>query len=157
MFGRLAIATLLACTVPAMADTLHYQNDRFGTSATLPADFVASPAPANGDGRVFTHPRLDGSISVYGSYNISGERLSDHRDYLTQLYLDSGQTITYQASGTSWFVLSGWDGRNIYYLRAEGCTGGPVHHMYFSFAGSEKPLWEPLINRYAKSIDGPCH
>lgn len=156
MLRQLIFATILACTVPAMADTMHYQNSRFGTSATLPADFVASMAPANGDGRTFTHPRMNGSISVYGSHNIAGERLADHRDYLTQLYLDGGQTITYQASGGDWFVLSGWDGKDIYYLRAEGCTGGPVHHIYFSYSGSEKRQWDPLVKRFAKSLDGPC-
>ncbi len=150
------IALLLLISGPALADDMQYRNSRFGTTAILPADFRASAAPTNGDGRGFSHPSLRGTVSVYGSHNISGDRLADHRDYLTELYLESGMTITYQAGGNNWFVLSGWDGDEIYYLRAEGCTGGPVHHIYFSFPGSEKPQWEPIIKRYASKLDGPC-
>ena len=153
---RFFLAILLLSSSAVVADTVRYNNVRFGTSAVLPADFYALEAPTNGDGRTFQHPRFRGTISVYGAYNHTGSRLGDYRRFLKTSYLQEGLEITYEAGKKGWFVLSGWDQDQIFYIRVEGCTGGPLHHMHFQYPGEDKLTWAPIIETFAKTLDGPC-
>ncbi|WP_319530268.1 hypothetical protein [uncultured Cohaesibacter sp.] len=153
LISMLLVPLLFAGT--AFADSFTYTNDRFGTSASLPADFYSLQGSENGDGRLYQSDFYHGEIRIYGSYNHAGDRFSDYRAFETDIY-SQDSTITYEAGGKGWFVLSGWKGEDVYYLRVEGCDTGPMHHMYFQYPGYEKSRWEPIVNAYAKTLNGPC-
>nr|WP_321457886.1 hypothetical protein [uncultured Cohaesibacter sp.] len=153
---RLAFLLLLLMTGFSVADDKTYFNGRFGTSATIPAGFVRQPGPKNGDGHSFESQWLEGRISVYGSYGAVADSFKGYRQYLTNLYGSDGKSITYKTNGDNWFVLSGWSGDRIYYLRVVGCNNGPMHHMYFEYAGDQNAQWSPIIKNYSKTLTGPC-
>ena len=149
---RAIFAVLLLLSGPALADSLTYKNSRFGTSMVLPMDIIPLEAPYNGDGRMFRYQGLKGIISVYGQNSISPNGLSGYRSEMAKQY----ETITYSVAKSGWFVMSGYDRGNVFYLRVSGCDSGPFHNAYFSFPESEKSSWEPIIEGYAATIDGPC-
>ena len=152
MIGRLAVLAVFGSCSIAQADNLHYTNARFGTSAQLPALDLIATVSQNGDGITIEYADRKGRVSVYGGHNIEDNGLKGYRKALQSYYAD----ITYQAGGKSWFVLSGYEGGQIFYVRVEGCDQGPMHHMYFEFPQEDKRAWQPVIEQYAKTLDGPC-
>ncbi|WP_316862709.1 hypothetical protein [uncultured Cohaesibacter sp.] len=150
---RIFLVFLLFClSGPAMADSFTYKNDRFGTSAELPLILKPTTAAGNGDGYRFNYPGLIGTASVWGGYNTEEGGREGYKHYVSGFY----DEITYSASRNDWFVLSGWVKGKIFYLRVQGCNAGPFHHIYFEFPENEKPMWQPIIEQFAKTVHGPC-
>ncbi len=136
-----------------------YQNERFGTSALVPSDFIAEPAPANGDGRTFRPSMGPGMIRVYGAMNSLSDTLNGYRSDIVGYYFQDGLELTYSPQGRNWFVLSGYIGNEIVYFRAEhgtGCSAELIHHIEYRYPAADKRIWDPIVSQGAKSLDGPC-
>ena len=64
-----ALAIGLAIAAPASAGEWRtYTNERFGTTADVPAGWRENPPPANGDGLSFTSPDGAATVAVYGGF-----------------------------------------------------------------------------------------
>ncbi len=107
-----------------------YVNARYQFSALRPAGWDLQES-ANGDGATITSPDRDVEIVIFGSNNLGvsceteGAALDLPRT-LAQCYSAEernrraeGSSITYQAKGNDWFVLSGHrSGGQVYYQRS---------------------------------------
>ncbi|WP_323771409.1 hypothetical protein [Antarctobacter sp.] len=152
---RLALLTalvLLASQAPA--ETV----GRFGVHATLPGGYTIDPPPGNDDGRTFLYP--DGAeIRLWGGWlmdTLASDR-ADRRGY----YLSDGAEITYDAAGADWYVLSGFLGNAIFYLRVEqGRTCGgeaALAHLELLYPVDVRAYYDPQIGAIANSLGfGPC-
>jgi len=153
----LPLISIMVCGAANAMDWRHYQNARFGTSADVPASFALAPPPENGDGQRFEASGA-GTISVYGAFDFTSS-FAGYRAFLKQALEDEGWSLTYTPSGENWFVLSGVTDGQILYQRVErpaGCTSDILHHIEFRYPARDEMQWKPIVERGAKSLDGPC-
>ena len=101
-----AVVLALALGGSAFAgDWLTYHNDRYGTTINHPGSFKPQPAPDSDDGRAFIS--ADGAkFLVSASYNALDFNVAKYRHFVVK-NLDPGATVTYEARGDNWFVISG--------------------------------------------------
>lgn len=144
----LAGAAMLA--MPALADTINYRNDRFGTSASFPSEAFPTqlPAPTNGDGLAWTSPS-GGELFVYARYNQGGETPATIiRDRAAE------DDVTYQASGDRWAVVSGYRDGKIFYERYI-FRGDLIHSVAIRYPESERATYDPLVGPVTMTLRGP--
>ena len=130
-----------------------YHNARFGTSVDVPGIFtIADPAPANGDGRIFTSP--DGAeLRVFGSYGATTvtEGFAAYRIWMLDRLRKDGVAVTYKAQGKEWLAASGTRGREIVYVKViEGCDA--THEIRMTYPSASRRIYDPLIGRLAHSL-----
>ncbi len=123
-----------------------YCNARFEQCADIPPNFESDPPPENGDGLVF---RDAGgmSITVSGGYNVDSSTLGVEREGI----LGKKEPPTYQAEGANWFVVSGNEGNNIYYLR-KIVTSGVIATLWIEYPRTKKENYVPLVARVSRSL-----
>lgn len=149
---------LLSGAVQAM-DWSRYVNARFGTSASVPAHFHPVSEAANGDGQVFIHPGGRGEIRIWGGYNVMSDDMAGYRQERIHYLAGDGAEITYSPKGRNWFVLSGYQGGEIFYLKVmhgAGCSAELVHHISFRYPERDRELWDEIVDVGSRSLSGPC-
>jgi len=101
--------------VAAGGKWLTYRNDRYGTTIDYPDFFAPQSPPESDDGREFKS--ADGAdFIVSASYNALDFNLAKYHDFIVK-NLDSGATVTSEAHGKNWFVISGTKGAGSFYER----------------------------------------
>lgn len=136
-----------------------YKNPRFGTSVDVPVgNFAANQPPANGDGQSWTAADGKSHISVYGGFMVStAETFAGYRDFSRKVEREDGVKITYEAGKGDWFVLSGFRGSDIVYMKAvlsRRCSPFVVNHIYLRYPASKRAEFDPIVTRMAKSLRG---
>lgn len=140
----------------AFANDLRYQNDRFGTTLTVPVDIftIELPEPENGDGRAW-RARDGAELFVYGAYNVLGQSL----DQLCSDVASGGEArvdITYRRVADDWCVVSGTAGRTIFYERHEfGGDKEVIHSLAMRYPAALRSRYDPLVGPIAKSLGSP--
>jgi hypothetical protein len=123
-----------------------YCNTRYGFCAEYPAILEMEPAPANGDGRKFYFP--DGfSITIYGKNNFFGENIQEQMKSQAK-YFD---VITYQYISKNWFVLSGYQGNNILYIKTYAGNGS-TNVLFIQYPAEIKSQYDAIVSRISKSF-----
>jgi hypothetical protein len=148
----LAAVGFAVAAAAARADTwLTYQNDRYGTTIDYPGIFKPEPLPDADDGRAFKS--ADGAkFSVSASYAGIDFTLATYRDFILK-NLPAGETVTYQASGKTWFVISGTKVSDVFYERHMLSHGGEMTEDFvISYPAAGKPIYDPIAARMAKSF-----
>ena len=108
----LALIFLLT-SFPVFAQSFaSYTNGRYGFSISYPSDFRMDPSPENDDGRRFTNNQ-GVSINVFGSNNVLDGSIQTTLESLKG-ELDH---ITYRTKGHNWFVISGYKGQEVLYIK----------------------------------------
>ncbi|HTZ02657.1 MAG TPA: hypothetical protein VMC05_10020 [Xanthobacteraceae bacterium] len=153
---KLALKAMLAAALFAAGaakadDWLIYQNDRYGTTIDYPAVFKMQPPPDADDGRRFES--ADGaSFAVSASYGGIEFTPAAYHDFIVK-HLDAGSTITYEARGKNWFVVSGTRGDRIFYEKHLLSHGGEMtEDLVISYPASRKDSYDPIVARMAKSL-----
>jgi hypothetical protein len=149
----LSVLAALSVVVPAASagNWLTYHNDRYGTTIDYPDIFVAQPPPDADDGRAFKS--ADGAeFSVSGLYNALDFTVAKYRDFIVK-NLDPGSTVSYQARGDNWFVISGIKGAAIFYERHLLSHGAQMTEDFvITYPASLKSTYDPIVTRMAKSF-----
>lgn len=154
MFGAvLAGVSMFAGT--ASADTLTYENARFGTTVTFPAHVFrqAMEPPPRGEGMTFLS--ADGaSMAVFAMNNAL-----DETPETLALQSDSGTEadgrVTYSRVSDDWVVVSGFEGEEIFYKRFEFGNDNIIHGLLIKYPSSRRDVYDALIGDIAESFDGP--
>ena len=141
------------------AEFERYTNARFGVTGLVPKGYIAQTESENGDGKAFTSPDGEVSLLIYGSYDALGG-IAEYRKFLIDNFSANGD-ITYKPVKKNWFVLSGYQGDNIFYLRVErakGCDGADVYaHMVVEYPIAVRANVDPLLGALGKGLDmAPC-
>ena len=150
LFIALAFLSLVQA---ATAEPLTYTNERFGTSATFPADIFTQQQepPENGDG--LTWQSADGaSLAIFGSYNALDET---PRSRQATAKAAGERELTYSKAGKNWLVLSGFEGNVVFYERYLFGASGTVHGLVLKYPRSHKAKYDPLTGKIATSLKGP--
>src|SRR5262249_15304054 len=123
LMRALIVVVLVTFAVPALAQSAWqvYRNERFGSTAEVPASWVPGPPPPNGDGLRFSSPDGRASVAVSGSlqtFDSVGEALTTFETP------KPGEIITYHRRAPSWLVVSGLrSGRIFYRMLLLSCHG----------------------------------
>lgn len=134
-----AVGAALAGPAPG---TFRYCNTRFGFCVTLPTDLVASPEPANGDGREFRQPR-GLVLTVSGINNVLSTSLEREQQERSRDF----DTIDHHARGRDWFLLSGSRGSEALLLKAyigEGSIQGLRIRLPLAEAERRRPQLQAI-------------
>ena len=164
LFDRMFMMTIAACflssaSVVYAAGWDRYVNPRFGTNALVPEDFFEGAESDNGDGKSFFAKSGRGEIRIYGQYNVLSEDLEGYRQQRIGFIEEDGAEITYAPTGENWFVLSGYEGGDIFYLRvmhAPECSPAVIHSIYIRYPKEDKALWDEIVAKASGSLYGPC-
>jgi hypothetical protein len=110
------------------------------------------PPPINNDGRRF-QSRDGFFVTASGANNTTGETL--------QSELASGKSefdkITYQKVGDGWFVLSGYKGSEILYIKAY-VGNGSTNRLHIHYLKDLKLKYDAVVGVVAKSFSpGPLN
>lgn len=149
----LFVIVLAFAATPAAADTVTYENSRFGTSISFPADIFVTQMdpPENGDGMTWLSD--DGaSLAVYGMNNAL---MADTETLADQASAREGFETTYRRVERNWFVLSGYEGANIFYYRFELGADDVIHAMLLRYPTALRQKYDPLVAPLAATLAGP--
>ncbi|WP_181702556.1 hypothetical protein [Chthonobacter albigriseus] len=148
----LALALISVALPASAAEWRTYVNDRFGTRIDIPEDvFQPREQSDNGDGQSFVSADGRASIRVFAGHNADGLGIDEL--YSTALDDVDGTRITYRKKGRSWFVLSGFKGDEVYYVKLLMAPDGSVAHtLEIIYPAADKPIYDPLTARVANSL-----
>jgi serine/threonine-protein kinase len=144
-------ALLLAVAAPAVAQEWRsFTNDRFGTTADVPAAWRENPPPANGDGLSFTSPDGTATVAVYGGFQ-AFDTLAESVAIL-EAPLD-GETITYRHTDRKAVVVSGLRGDTIFYRRSVLSCGDKIWNgVSIEYPAADKAKYDALVTHIARSL-----
>jgi len=154
--AALAAGLAVAAGGLALADQLAYENARFGTRFALPAHMFTAidPPPANSDGIRFLSD--DGAaLSIFGQFNVFNETPEQMRQRLAGYRAENAESVTYEAAGDDWLVLSGFSGTDIYYERYEFGRDAVVHGAVLVHPAADKARYQRLVASFAERLTGP--
>lgn len=136
----------------AIADTLIYENARFGTTVSFPAELFDTrmDPPANGDGMTWTNTE-GASLAVYGSNNAL---MVDEAGLLADMRSSQPGT-TYSASGDGWVVVSGIEDGQVFYHRIVFGSDDVLHGVLLRYPLDLKPVYDPLIKPIMDTLSAP--
>jgi hypothetical protein len=123
-----------------------YCNARYGFCIDYPSHFKMEPAPDNDDGRKL----LDGKgflMIASGINNANDDTLT------TEMHSQSEDfdKVTYRTKGKNWFVLSGYKGSDILYVKT--CVGeGAINHLYIQYPSRRKTEYEHMVTKVSRSF-----
>lgn len=153
-------AVLLAAVIFAQSAALLWAESvgRYGVSANIPDRFVMGARPGNDDGRTFTDD-YGATVRLWGSWRI--EDLHADENAMREYYKNVGSRISYEARGTGWYVMSGYLGQSIFYLRVEDgrtCSGEPARAaIELLYPADAREFYDPLVGGITRSLGfGPC-
>ena len=126
-----------------------YHNDRFGTTADVPAAWKMQPPPENEDGRIFVSPDGRGQIIVNGNY--AGVVDPDELGY--RLQASEGETIAYKQRKGDWAVVSGRKGDRIFYRKTQlSCGGAIANNLSIEYPESENGRYDSIVVHVEASL-----
>ena len=129
-----------------------YTNVRFQYSICYPGDLLVPQGEAlNGDGQKFL--AKDGAkLVVFGQNNALNESLKDAlEDTASRLAGASGQ-VTYKVIKPGWFVLSGQNGKSIFYAKML-YTHDQFKSFEITYDASESSVYKPVVARLARCFE----
>ena len=150
-FTLLLVFALVLADRAGAAEWHTYRNDRYGTAIDYPDRFIPQPPPDNDDGRAFKSAD-GGDFTVSASYNALDFDVAKYRAFILKT-LDAGSAVTYQATGGTWFVISGSQGDKVFYQRHVLSHGAQMTEDFvISYPAALKSTYDPIVARMAKSF-----
>lgn len=140
---------------PAGADTLTYENARFGTFVTFPAHVFqqAMEPPPRGEGMTFLAE--DGaSLAVFAVNNaldLSPEEFADQSASVES----AASEVTYRRVVDNWVVLSGIENDWIFYKRFVFGGDDIIHGLLLRYPHSRRDSYDALVEEISASLGGP--
>ncbi len=130
-----------------------YANDRYGVTIEYPADiFAPLPPPDSGDGRRFVSDDGQSGFYVFAQYNALEQSLAE---IFADDQTHDGERITYKKLGTGWYVISGYDGTDIFYRKALLSDDDLFQVFEITYAPDLLDAFDSIVTRMAASFSQP--
>ncbi|TGD41392.1 hypothetical protein EEB11_18735 [Pseudotabrizicola sediminis] len=130
-----------------------FENGRYGTFISYPSGYFSpEPPPGNGDGRRFVSVDGAARFYVFAQFNALGQSQAEQ---IAQDKSDPAHpNVTYERSGSGWYVLSGTAGSDIYYRRVIEDMNGLIRVFEITYPAARKAEFDAVVTYMAKSF-GP--
>ena len=139
------VCLLGVCSAEAALESV-YCNARFGFCLSCPDGFEMDPPPTNDDGRIFRDQ--NGCIlTAWGGYNALGETLAEALTSQSANF----DTVTYKTKGKNWFVLSGYKGSDIVYLKL-WVGSDAINGLRIEYPSSMKKKYDAVVTKIVRSF-----
>jgi hypothetical protein len=139
---------ILACS-SLFADSqsyVKYCNERYGFCLELPNHLVTEPPPVNGDGRRFHDDKgfllIASGINNVLDETLIGEMSSQSKDF---------DKVTYRTKGKNWFILSGYKGADVLYIKTY-VGKGAINHLYIKYPSQRDGVYDEIVGRISRSF-----
>lgn len=133
-----------------------YANARFGYSIAYPVGILYPQGEAdNGDGQKFLSRDGRATMLVYGGHQIDSVPVSDIYEAASKEKSLNGasRTVTMKLLKKDWFVISGYAGGRVFYQKTM-LKDGVIKTFIIEYDRSQKPLYDPITARVARSFVG---
>jgi hypothetical protein len=139
----------------AQNDFRTYRNARFNYSISYPANILVPQGEAdNNDGQKFLSRDGRAEMMVYGSNNSLNQTLRQMYDAETTGPAGGGhRQITYRLLKPGWFVVSGIEGRRVFYQKTL-LTSGVIKTFRIEYDEDAKGTFDPITAKIARSFKG---
>jgi len=131
-----------------------YVNVRFRYGIAYPKGVLYPQGEAgNGDGQKFLSPHADAVLTVFGRYNALDESLESLYEEAARGGLPDHPTrvVTYRVLKRDWFVVSGYDGGQIFYEKTL-MNNGVIRSMTFVYPERRRGFFDPIAAGIAASF-----
>ncbi len=126
-----------------------YDNDRFDYSISYPSNFlIPQGVSGNGDGQRFVSKDNRVVMTVFGQHNAMEKSLEE----LFNEELKPNHTITYKRLKDKWFVVSGYEGDKVFYLKTR-LKDDVIKTFHIEADRSLQPIVQPMTEKIAKSFE----
>jgi len=123
-----------------------YKNNRYAFSLSYPEKvFTSSGSSSNGDGIVLYGDNI--TVSAYGSNNVFHKDLNESYESTLKSYPDA----TYHVKKSNFYVISGINGDNIYYVK-EYVGSESINTMIIEYPKSKKKEFDAVVTTVANSF-----
>jgi hypothetical protein len=135
--------------VPAQAQGFRqFEEERFGTTALVPANWRRLPPDSRWEGTRFLAPDGQGWVVIYGVPATGGAG-----EHLRTMSVLPGERVTYRRLADRWFVVSGVKGDRIFYRRGlRACRGKVWHHLAFEYPSEQKRAYDRIVTAVSRSL-----
>lgn len=147
LFSGMMLISITCSVVMAEAqEYARYCNARYGFCISHLSRFAMEPSPANSDGRRF----FDGkglSMTASGINNVLDDTLQSEMNSQSEDF----DKITYRAKNDNWFVLSGYKGSDILYVKTY-VGKGSINHLRIAYPANRKAAYDGIVAEIARSF-----
>jgi hypothetical protein len=124
-----------------------YCNSRYGFCVDYPTTLSLEPPPANGDGRIFFDSH-GFKMTASGINNLTNDTITSEMESASE----NIDQITYKAQGKNWFVISGYQGSKIIYIKTYVGTGS-INHLWIEYPKTKNQYYSELVTRISNSFN----
>lgn len=126
--------------------------ERFGGTIAYPqAVFTAMPRQNDEEDQVFVSADDEARLAVGSWLNEGGFSPEDLKNTLLRGAREA--SLTYEPGGKTWFVLSGYEGDDIYYQKIMfSCGGSVVTAFGLTYATASRAYYDPIVERMEDSF-----
>jgi hypothetical protein len=152
-FSAALICVLLMCASASAQGLQRHVDERTGTAALVPSDWRPSSGDPNWEGVRFFSRDGESWLAVWGKSS---------QGYTTRAYQSlvadaAGDRVTYARRGNNWFVVSGFKGDRIFYVKAvRRCGRDQWHHIAFEYPAERKRTYDRLVTQVSRSLGAAC-
>jgi hypothetical protein len=133
-----------------------YSNARFGYEISYPDLFFTGEEAQNGDGKQFVSGDGKAVLTVYASYNALNLSLDKIYSSNIAQYKKEGKKITYKIIDSKWFILSGYDGDKVFYIKTVRKHLGEDNDVdatfIITYPKSQKSTFDKITEKIANSL-----
>lgn len=129
-----------------------YKNSRYGFSVLIPNSLRNVEHSVNGDGCTFWDPLTEFRVIVAGGrvYKENQEDVIQIQE-LYKKELTEHESITYSLLKDGYYVVSGYDGAEIFYIKRY-FDGEQEQTLVIKYFKSDKDEYDTMINKISKSF-----
>lgn len=125
-----------------------YTNARYGYHVCYPSSLLKPAAEApNGDGRRFTGAN-GATLSVWGSNNAMGDTVASSAA-ADRARLSKGGEVTYSVVRPNWYVLSGRQNGQVFYLKSV-LANDAFSTMELRYPAAAAKTWSPVTTQLSR-------
>jgi len=148
-----AVALMTSAVARDAFDWVPYVNQRFGFSLRYPASLFEPERKSDaGDGEVFAGMRGQGRLLVGALENSEGYTVGSYMNMIRQQSY-AGYDVDYAPRGTTWFVLSGENDRDVFYEKVIfSCSGRIINSFALIYPKESKREFDPIVEGIEKTF-----
>jgi len=146
----------------AQGTSAHYEtycNSKYSYCVDYPDKILVPQGESgSGDGQVFESKDKENTLTVYRDLrdnmdpDVKFDIASAYRDDIDVTESRTPKTVTYKKLGKTFYVVSGYEGKKIYYQKTFLSGDGQLVTCRLVYAERDKTLYSPLLDHIMKSL-----
>jgi len=136
-----------------------YCNSKYGYCVDYPSKILLPQGESgSGDGQVFESRDKENSLTIYRDLrdnmdpDVKFDIASAYKEDIDVTESRTGKTVTYKKLGKMFYIVSGYEGKKIYYQKTFLSEDGQLVTCRLVYLERDKQLYNPLLDHIMKSL-----